>query len=110
MERGAPLFDNTLAPDDGAREMIKVGITIVAIAAALVAAKQSNALERAQLLSSCSEVAAPRGDEHVWQACRAGKLDGMPDLSLKSCQPGGASGEFEYWICPTRISSGRSTE
>ncbi len=90
--------------------MIKAAITIVAIAAALFAAKESNALQRAQLLSSCSEVTAPRGDENSWQACRAGKLDGMPDLSLKSCQSSGVSGEFEYWSCPARLSSGRSTE
>lgn len=90
--------------------MIKVAITIVAVAAALVGAKQSNALERAQLLSSCSEVAAPAGDERSILACRAGKLDGMPDLSLKSCQPRGMSGSFEYWSCPTRISSGHRTE
>jgi hypothetical protein len=90
--------------------MIKAAITIVAIAAALFAAKESNALQRAQLLSSCSEVTAPRGDENSWQACRAGKLDGMPDLSLKSCQSSGVSGEFEYWSCPARLSSGHSTE
>ncbi len=90
--------------------MIKIGITIVAVAAALVAAKQSNALQRAQLLSSCSEVTAPRGDENSWRACRAGKLDGRPDLSLKSCQPRGVSGKFEYWSCPTRLSSSRTPE
>ena len=87
--------------------MIKVGITVVAIAAALVAAKQSNALERAQLLSACSEVAAPAGEERSFLACRAGKLDGMPDLSLKSCRSRGMSGSFKYWSCPSRISSGR---
>ena len=103
------MLDNRRAPES-ANEMVKIGITIVAVAAALVAAKQSNALQRAQLLSSCSEVAAPRGDERSWQACRAGKLDGMPDLSLKSCEPQGVTGSFEYWSCPTRLSSGRSTE
>ena len=90
--------------------MFKVGITIVAIAAALVAARQSNALERAQLLSSCSEVAAPAGEEGTVMACRAGRLDGKPDLSLKSCHSRGVSGSFEYWSCPTRISSGRRAE
>jgi hypothetical protein len=108
-ERALPL-DNRLAPADGAREMIKLGITIVAVVAALVAAKETNALQRAELLSSCAEVAAPRGDESTWQACRAGRLDGMPDLSLKSCRPRGVSGSFAYWSCPTRITSGRRTE
>ena len=103
-ERGLPL-DNTFRS-----KMIKVAFAIVAIAAALVAAKQSNALERAQLLSSCSEVAAPAGDDRSVLACRAGKLDGMPDLSLKSCESRGISGSFEYWSCPTKISSSRRTE
>ncbi len=88
---------------------MKLVLITVVIAAALVAAKQTSALERAELLSSCSEVAAPAGEETVWLACRAGRLDGQPDLSLKSCQPRGAARSFEYWSCPSRISRGRGT-
>ena len=98
-------LDNSLGS-----KMIKVAIVIVAVAAALVAAKQSNALQRAQLLSSCSEMAAPVDEGRSFLACRAGKLDGMPDLSVKSCESRGLSGSFEYWSCPTRISSGRRAE
>ena len=109
MEKRPRLIDNSCA--EPGEQMLKAGITIAAVAAALVAAKQSNALERAQLLSSCSEVTAPQTvEDRTLLACRAGKLDGMPDLSLKSCDSLGPSGAFEYWTCPTRLSSGRSPE
>jgi hypothetical protein len=110
MQDRAPALDNGPASNDGAREMIKIAITLLAIVAALVGAKQSNALERANLLSSCSAVAAPRGDDGAWQVCSAGRLDGRPDLSRKSCKPRGFAGELEYWSCPAGIGAGYKTE
>ena len=86
--------------------MLKIALTIAAIAAALVAVKQADVMQRAGFLSSCSPVASPARGEGSWLACRGGRLDGRPDLSLKSCQSRGFNGSVEYWNRPTDISTG----
>jgi hypothetical protein len=39
-------------------------------------------------------------------ACRAGALEGRPDLSHRSCVAAGATGTYAYWRCPTAQAAG----
>ena len=75
--------------------VFKIALATAVVAAAMFAAKETNIVTRAGLVSSCSAVAG-RGDEQSWQAC--------PDLSLKSCTSRGLLAEVEYWACPARLS------
>lgn len=80
------------------------------IASILAVAKEQRVLDRSGLLGSCSpvEAAAPNGGH--WLACRPGQLTGYPDLSQDSCERGGLRGEIRYWICPTQLVGGRSSD
>ena len=85
--------------------LLKIAIAAAVVVAAMLVAKETTVLQRTGLLSSCSAVAAQGANETSWQACRAGKLDGRPDLSRKSCTARGIVGEVEYWRCPAGIST-----
>ena len=85
--------------------MIRIFAVAVCIAAAMFAVKDGRLLEKAGLTGSCSQIPTPRGQTGFWEACRAGKLEGQPDLGRRSCTHAGASGEVAYWRCPTRIES-----
>jgi hypothetical protein len=71
----------------------------------MFAVKDGRLLEKAGLTGSCSQIPTPRGQTGFWEACRAGKLEGQPDLGRRSCTHAGASGGVAYWRCPTRIES-----
>ncbi len=83
--------------------LLKILLATAAVAAVLFAVKDGRMLEEAGLVGSCSSVATPAGQTGFWHACRPGKLEGRPDLALKSCVSEGTSGEVEYWRCPARI-------
>jgi hypothetical protein len=85
--------------------VFKIALATAVVVAAMFAAKETTVLKRAGLLSSCSAVAARAADEGSWLACRAGRLDGRPDLSLKSCTSRGLARDVEYWACPAGIST-----
>ena len=74
----------------------------------MVAVAKGGMLEQVGLVGSCREVAAPRGGEGVWQQCRAGKLEGRPDLRRDSCQSAGVYHGLEYWHCPAPLAVDRS--
>lgn len=90
--------------------MTRVLVVAVLIASILALAKKERVLDRTGLLGSCSavEAAAPHGGQ--WLACRSGDLTGYPDLSQDSCRRGGTRGEVRYWICPTPLVAGRSSD
>jgi hypothetical protein len=83
--------------------MLRVFIAAALVVAALVAVKDGRVLTRAGLVGSCSAVAAPAGQAGVWEACRAGKLEGRPDLSRHSCVSAGVRRGLEYWRCPAPV-------
>lgn len=85
--------------------MFRIFLVVAVIAAAMFAVKDGRVLERAGLTGSCEPVATPKGQTGFWQACRPGKLEGQPDLSRRSCTPGGISGDVAYWRCPTKVES-----
>jgi hypothetical protein len=71
------------------------------IFAVMVAVKDGRVLHTAGLTGSCSTVTAPGGA--VLEACRAGRLEGRPDLTKRSCTRAGVSGKLEYWRCPAGV-------
>ena len=85
-------------------------VAALLIASVLAFAKKEHVLDRTGLLGSCSAVAGAAPDGGQWQACRAGELTGYPDLSQDSCRRGGMRGEVRYWICPTPLVAGRSSD
>jgi hypothetical protein len=79
------------------------GIVVVAalIVAVMVAIKDGRVLQSAGLTGECSHVAAFSG---AWyEACRPGKLEGLPDLTKRGCKPAGAVGRVQYWSCPADV-------
>jgi hypothetical protein len=43
------------------------------------------------------------------EACRAGKLEGSPDLTRQGCRAAGVNGTLEYWRCPASVVASQST-
>jgi hypothetical protein len=87
--------------------LVRIGLFTFVVAALLVAVSKGGLLERVGLVGSCQEVAAPQHTEGVWQRCRAGKLEGRPDLRRDSCHSAGIYQGLEYWECPERLSVDR---
>jgi hypothetical protein len=83
------------------------GIIVAAalILAVMVAAKDGRLPRKAGLTASCI-VARQEADGGQLVACRAGALEGRPDLSRRSCFAAGANGTYAYWRCPTAQASG----
>jgi hypothetical protein len=88
--------------------MLRVLVVSTLVVLAMVVVKEGSALERTGLLGSCHAVATPAGQTGYWQSCRAGRLDGRPDLSLRPCTSHHSMGDLEYWRCPTPLDSGRT--
>jgi hypothetical protein len=85
--------------------MFRVGLVAVAIVLAMVLVKDRSHLERAGVLSTCTPVAAPAGDNFFWEACTSGRLEGRPSLARRSCESVRVVGRVEYWRCPSQITS-----
>jgi hypothetical protein len=90
----------------------RIALVTVVVGCLLVAVSKGSLLERVGLLGSCQAVAAPPGDEAEasWQACRAGRLEGRPDLRRDSCKRAGIAHGLEYWRCPAPVSAGHRAE
>jgi hypothetical protein len=74
-------------------------IAAVLILAAMLAVKDGRLPRRAGLTASCV-VAQQDADGSQIVACRAGALEGRPNLTARSCRADGASGTYAYWLCP----------
>jgi len=79
--------------------MIRIFLTAAVIVAVMFAVADGRVLAGAGLVGSCRAVAAPSGQAGDWQACRAGRLEGRPDLTQRSCVRQGFVGRDEYWFC-----------
>lgn len=86
--------------------MFKTAIIVVLGLALLVTMRDGRALRDTGLIASCSAVSAPAGQEGHWEACRAGKLEGRPNLKRQSCESIGTASGIEYWRCPSAVESG----
>jgi hypothetical protein len=76
----------------------------VLVLVAMLAVKNGWVLRRAGLIGSCVVHANLAGGLQQ-EACKAGTLDGNPDLSGKGCTVQSRSGSVEYWVCPAPIRS-----
>lgn len=90
--------------------MSRIVFAAALIASALALAKHERVLDRTGLLGSCSALAAPAPEGGQWLECRPGELTGYPDLSKDSCTRRGMRGEARYWVCPTALVAGRSSD
>jgi hypothetical protein len=79
--------------------MIKRVVAIATLVLALMVAVKTG------LAGSCSVVQVA-ADGSELQACRAGKLEGRPDLRRDGCRDAGVSGSYGYWRCPSSVAVG----
>ena len=82
---------------------LKIAAVTALIAGLMAVIADGRLTARAGLVGRCTAIATPAGEDGSWQACRAGKLEGRPNLSTKSCVSQGVSGAVEYWRCPAAI-------
>ena len=73
----------------------------------MVVIKDGRALERTGILSSCTSIAPPLGQNGYWEACRPGKLEGRPNLTRRSCTSQVRVRDVEYWRCPSPVATDR---
>ena len=69
------------------------------IAALMAGVKDGRLMHAAGLAGSCTVVEQLK-DGTLIDGCRAGKLEGRPDLSRRNCRETGLRGAIEYWRCP----------
>jgi hypothetical protein len=81
------------------KSMLAVGVCIFAL---MVVIKDGRVLRVAGLTGSCS-VVQTFSDSSELAACRAGKLEGRPDLSSRGCQSVGLNATYQYWRCPAAL-------
>jgi hypothetical protein len=80
-------------------------VTGACIAALMGGIKDGRMLRVAGLTATC-KVYERFQDGSELDACRPGKLEGMPDLSHRGCLTDGRYGTYEYWRCPAAQASG----
>src|SRR5882724_118819 len=77
------------------KRIVAIGVCILA----LMVVKDGRVLRTTGLTGSCS-VTQTFTDSTELVACRAGKLEGRPDLSHRGCRSVGIKATYEYWRCP----------
>lgn len=85
--------------------IVAVGFCIFVL---MVVIKDGRVLRVAGLTGSCS-VVQTFTDSSELAACRAGKLEGRPDLSHHGCQSVGLNATYQYWRCPSALSVSQAT-
>ncbi len=79
--------------------IVLTGLVVVAL---MVGVKDGRILRVAGLTGSCT-IVQTTADGTQLEACKAGKLDGMPDLSRNGCTDVGPAVGREYWKCPAPL-------
>jgi hypothetical protein len=87
--------------------LLRIALFTIVVGSVLVGVSRGALLERMGLTGSCRGVAAPAHNDGVWQECRAGRLEGRPDLRRDSCHSAGVVDGLEYWQCPAQVSAAR---
>jgi hypothetical protein len=77
----------------------QVVVAAACIAALMAAVKDGRVLHATGMTGSCNVVTL-NSDGSQLAACRAGKLEGAPDLSRRGCTNAGITGTTVYWRCP----------
>ena len=86
------------------KRVVAVAVCILAV---MIAIKDGRVLRTTGLTGSCSAVQT-RTDGSELEACRAGKLEGRPDLSGRGCTSLGIRGTLEYWRCPADLTASQA--
>jgi hypothetical protein len=85
--------------------MVKTVVVLaVLVVGVMVAVKNDHILAKSGLTAVCT-VAQTAADGTQIEACRPGKLQGMPDLSTNGCKNAGVNGTYTYWRCPAPVAS-----
>jgi hypothetical protein len=85
--------------------MVRGIIVAGVLAASLMGAiKDGRVLHFAGLTAKCT-VFERFQDGSELDACRPGKLEGMPNLAQRGCFSNGRNGTYEYWRCPAAQAS-----
>lgn len=82
----------------------RISFVAALIAAAMFAVKDHRVLQAAGLTGSCTVVQTAANGQQV-DACSAGRLEGMPDLSRNGCTVTGTYAGRQYWTCPAAVVS-----
>jgi hypothetical protein len=90
--------------------MFRTFVAAALVASALAGAQRVDVFDRAGLLGACTPAATQTADGGQWLECRPGSLTGYPDLSQDACSRSILRGEVRYWLCPTALVGGRSTD
>ena len=81
---------------------VKMLVVVVLVAGVMVAIKDKSILRTTGLTAVCV-VTQTATDGTQLEACRPGKLQGIPDLSGDGCRAAGSDGSTEYWRCPAPV-------
>ena len=81
----------------------------ILVFALMLVIKDGRASRNLGLTGTCHVVAAPAGQDGLWEACKPGRLEGAPDLSRHGCKSMSLTSKREYWRCPAGIKSSRDT-
>jgi hypothetical protein len=81
----------------------------ILILALMLVIKDGRASRNLGLTGTCHVVAAPTGEDGLWQDCKPGRLEGAPDLSRYGCKSMSLTSKREYWRCPAGIKSSHDT-
>jgi len=81
----------------------RIILTALVLIGLMFGIKDSRVLRAAGLMGSCTAVQTV-ADGTQLEACRAGKLEGMPSLVRAGCTDLGLAGDREYWKCPAPVS------
>ena len=87
--------------------LLRVLVVAVLALGLMVAVKNGHILRTTGLTGTCI-VARTNADGTQLEACKAGKLQGQPDLSATGCKSVGTEGAYEYWHCPAEVAAGPS--
>ena len=77
----------------------QITVVAVCIAALMAAVKDGRVLRTTGMTASCNVVTQNRDGSQL-AACRAGRLEGAPDLSRRGCTNAGTAAGTIYWRCP----------
>jgi hypothetical protein len=83
--------------------MVKGVVAIaILIAVAMAVVKDGRTLRSVGLTSSCTSLRINADGSQV-AACRAGKLEGAPNLATHGCVIVGGTSTVRYWHCPATV-------
>jgi hypothetical protein len=85
----------------------RIVLTASLVLVLMVAVKDGRVLRKVGLKGSCSVVQTSTDGSQL-EACRAGKLEGRPDLRRHGCRDAGVAGTYQYWRCPATVAAGVS--